>query len=184
VLALALAAPAALYGTIEHEATTDRSDDYLEVTIAVRGAEPERLFANLADGLTSRIEYHIRILQTRDTLLNLLGSRLIHEFRVIYNVVWDPFRGRYRLTTQDGGEFTFRDEATLWSFLFTLPDYRIPWTAFETDAGERRGRFVVETRAVYEPIVFASGLGILAVLLADSRQESAWRRAQLEVTLP
>jgi hypothetical protein len=32
--------------------------------------------------------------------------------------------------------------------------------------------------------VFASGLGILAVLLADSRQESAWRRAQLEVTLP
>ncbi|MFW5684546.1 MAG: hypothetical protein ACOC1I_06820 [Spirochaetota bacterium] len=175
--------PASLHATIEHDTTVSGGLGYLKVTITARGADPEPLFSNLADGLTARVEYVIRALESRDGALGLVGSRLLREFRVIYTVGWDPFRDRYRLTTQDGGAYTFRDEATLWSFLFTLPDYRIPWSAF----GERStedATFSVDTRVEYEPIVFAPGLSILSVFLRDSRHVSPWLESNVEVPTP
>lgn len=173
--------PVSISAQISHTVTTNPHPDYLEVSLNVNGAEPDRLFSNLSDGLTARVEYTIRVLEPRSAPMSIFGPRLLREFRVIYNVRRDPFRRRYTLTTHDGGLYTFRDEAALWSFLFVLPGYRIPWEAIEAESASHSGRFVIETRTTYDPIVFAPGLSILWVFLSQARHESGWTQREIEV---
>ncbi|MFW6312953.1 MAG: hypothetical protein ACOC2N_03630 [Spirochaetota bacterium] len=97
-----------------------------------------------------------------------------------YELIWDPFRERFTISTHDGAFYTFRDESAAWSFFFTLSGYRIPWAAFS--GSEESGRVRIETRTVYEPIVFVPGLGILSIFLPHSRYQSSWRTFEREVS--
>ena len=170
-----------LSAQITHTSTADSTPDYLEVSIAVRGADPADLFAGLDDGLTARTEYAIRVMEPRTGPMNIFGARLLREFRVSYEIRYDPFRRRYTLTTHDGGLYTFRDTDSLWSFFFSLPEYRIPWEAVEPSIRSADASLMIETRVTYSPIVFVPGLSILSILLPDSAQQSGWVRREIEV---
>lgn len=176
-----LATPAPLFGEIEHVATVRPTTGFLTVTINATGADPRILFGNLADGLTARLEFAIRVLEARGGPLAFFGNRLIDEYRVIYTMRYDPFRERFTVTTQDGGFFTFRDEGTARAFFFSLPGYRVPWSSFDTPRTQGGDDFVVETRVTYDPIVFAPGLSILSVFLPSSRHQSSWISTPVEV---
>ncbi len=177
---LILLAPVAVHAQIEHETRMIALQDHFEVSIAVNGAAPDLLFDNLREGLAARLEYAVRVSSPRNLPFSFLGSRLLREYRVIYTVRWDPFRDRYTITTQDGGLFTFRDEAALWGFLFSLPRYRIPWQAVDGENLPSPSRYQVDTQVIYEPVVFVPGLSILSVLLPHARQSSPWERAYVE----
>ena len=182
LVVLLILVPVLAPAEIVHTTQLDSLPSYLEVRMSVRGVEPDELFANLADGLSARMEYSIRVLQARDQPMRLLGSRTLREFRLSYELGWDPFRRRYTISTQDGGLYTFRDEAAVRSFFFTVPGYRIPWSAIASDNPETgMRRFVIETRATYEPIVFVPGLTILSIFLPWTRQQSAWISMAIEV---
>ncbi|MFW5684784.1 MAG: hypothetical protein ACOC1I_08020 [Spirochaetota bacterium] len=178
ILASTLVAPATLSGEIAHDTTVRTRPDHLSISISVSGAEPQELLTNLHDGLTARLEYAIRFLERRMAPVSLLGPRFVREFRVIYEIRWDPFRRRYTAVSQDGAGYTFRDEAGLWSFIFWLSDFRIPWEALATDGADELD---VETRVLYDPIVFVPGLSILSVFLATSREQSPWSAQAIEV---
>lgn len=175
-----LVVPVAVPAQIEHETQVIALRDYFEVSISVNGADPDLLFGNLAEGLTARLEYAVRVSHPRNPPLSLFGSRLLSEYRVIYHARWDPFRDRYTISTQDGGLFTFRDEAALWRFFFTLPHYRIPWQGIGAGDPATPSRYQVDTQVVYEPVVFVPGLSILSVFLPHARQSSLWERSYLE----
>lgn len=177
VLATLLAVTPALAAQIAHDASVATTDELLEVTVRVAGADPESLFANLNEGLSARLEYAIRILEPRPRALVMLGPRLDREFRVIYDLHFDPFRDRYVVQTQDGGRYLFPDEATLWEFFFELPGYRIPHSALHAS-----GHLYIDTRVTFEPIVFVPGLSILSVFMPRSRQLSAWERDVVEIS--
>lgn len=210
---------------ISHESSVRPRDSYLSVSLAVGGAEPEELFANLHDGLTARLEYSMRLLALRPMPASILGPRLIREFQIAYEMRWDPFRRRYTAQTHDGAFYTFRDEASLWSFIFSLSDYRIPWEAFASTGGASAGnviagdatagdaaagdagagaggagaggadgatpgravrpqlddRYHLQTRVVYQPIVFVPGLAVLSVLPGRARETSGWTTHEIEV---
>lgn len=171
--------PVRAVAQFDHTMTVTTATDYLAVSIDVSGADAAVLFANINDGLTSRLEYIIRVLEARDGLLSVFGSRMLRQFRVIYEARYDPFRRRYTVTTQDGGFFTFRDRDRLLDFFFSLPDYRVPWTAVGLDAAPEQRELVVEARVVYDPLVFAPGLTILSAVVPDSRRQSPWRLANV-----
>ncbi|HKJ85382.1 MAG TPA: hypothetical protein VKA06_04865 [Spirochaetia bacterium] len=173
ILLVLILVPALAWAQIDHSTELQVNEDYLEVNITVDGAEPEPLFANLEDGLSASIEYMIRVVEPVRRPWQALGSRVLHEFLVKYELIWDPFRERFTISTHDGAFYTFRDEADVWAFFFRLSDFRIPWTAF-SDSGEP-GRIRIETRAMYEPIVFVSGLSILSIFLPHSRYQSSWQ---------
>ena len=194
---------------ISHESSVRPRESYLSVSLAVGGAEPEELFANLHDGLTARLEYSMRLLALRPMPASILGPRLIREFHIAYEMRWDPFRRRYTAQTHDGAFYTFRDEASLWSFIFSLSDYRIPWEAFasagdagagddgagDDGAGDALGavvagrtvrsqladRYQLQIRVVYQPIVIVPGLAILSVLPGRARETSGWTTHEIEV---
>jgi hypothetical protein len=169
-----VAIPAGLTAQVSHTAVVGSDADYLTVGIDVAGADPEILFDNLGDGLSARLEFAIRVLESREGVFVIFGSRMINEFRVVYDLRYDPFRERFTVSTQDGAFFTFRDRATVWSFFFTLPGYRVPWTALDRSGASSGVDLVVETRVVYDPVVFVPGLSILSVLPASPRQQTAW----------
>ncbi|MFW5718453.1 MAG: hypothetical protein ACOCWX_03885 [Spirochaetota bacterium] len=171
----ALLAPVSATAQVDHTINVGATRDYLAVSVDVSGADAAMLFANINDGLTARLEFIIRVLEARRGLLSVFGSRMLREFRVIYETRYDPFRRRYTVTTQDGGFYTFGDRARLLDFFFTLPGYRIPWAALGLDHAAPDAELVVETRVVYEPIVFAPGLSILSGLMSDTRRQSPWR---------
>lgn len=176
-LIAALLAPGAVSAQVDSTVTVGATPDFLSVSIDVTGADEEVLFANVNDGLTARLEYIIRVLEARDGLLSAFGSRMLREFRVIYETRYDPFRRRYTVTTQDGGFYTFGERERLLEFFFSLPGYRVPWSALGLDHPPSQTELVIEARAVYAPIVFAPGLSILSVLNADARRQSPWRTA-------
>lgn len=175
VIALFVSVPA--IAQVDHSVAVGTTADYLAVSIDVSGADASVLLANINDGLTARVEYIIRLLEARDGLFAVLGSRILREFRVIYETRYDPFRRRYTVTTQDGGFYTFDDSDRLLDFFFTLPGYRVPWTALELDRVRDQRDLVVEARVVYDPIVFVPGLSVLSVLMSDARRQSPWRIA-------
>jgi len=180
ILLVLILVPALAWAEIDHSTELEVNEDYLAVRITVEGAEPEPLFANLEEGLSASIEYLIRVVEPVRRPWHALGSRVLHEFLVTYDLIWDPFRERFTISTHDGAFYTFRDEASVWQFFFTLSDYRIPWAAFG-ESGEP-GRIRIETRAMYEPIVFVSGLSILSIFLPRARYESSWQTLEREVS--
>lgn len=190
-LLLVVALPSA--AQLRHAVTASAEDEFIEISIVASGVEPQSLFATLDDGLSARLDFEIRALERRSGAPSLLGPRLIREFTVIHEVRWDPFRRRYVITTQDGASYPFRDEASLWAFLFTLPEFRIPWSGLEYAEGDgvisragdeltvpRPDALMIETRVVYHPIVFVPGLSILSVFLPDSRMATPWQVATVE----
>jgi len=182
VAAVLILFPALAWAQIDHASDLVSHEDFLEVRIQVSGADLDRLFANLGDGLSARMEYAIRLLDPRDRPWRVLGSRVLHEFRVAYELAWDPYRERFAVSTQDGRRLTFADETSVRDFFFRLDGYRIPWAAI--DDGSRRAAsrpLIVETRAVYEPIVFVTGLTILSILMPHTRQQTPWERLEREV---
>ncbi|MFW5718326.1 MAG: hypothetical protein ACOC0E_12875 [Spirochaetota bacterium] len=176
-VAIALLVSLPAVAQVDHSLAIGTTADHLAVSIDVSGADASVLLANINDGLTSRVEYIIRVLEARDGLLAVLGSRMLREFRVIYETRYDPFRRRYTVTTQDGGFYTFHDSDRLLDFFFSLPGYRVPWTALEPGRVRDERDLLVETRVVYDPIVFAPGLSVLSVLMSDARRQSPWRIA-------
>ncbi len=180
VLLVLILVPALAWAEIDHSTELQLHEDYLEVHITVDGAEPAPLFANLEDGLSASIEYTIRVVEPVRRPWQVLGARVLHEYLVKYELIWDPFRERFAISTQDGAFYTFSDEAAVWAFFFTLADYRIPWAAFA--GSDEPDRIRIETRTVYEPIVFVSGLSILSYFLPHSRYQSSWEIFEREVS--
>ena len=171
----ALLAPVSATAQVDHTLSAGGTPDFLAVSVDVSGADAAMLFANVNDGLTARLEFIIRVLEARDGLMSVFGSRMLREFRVIYETRYDPFRRRFTVTTQDGGFYTFSERARLLDFFFSLPGYRIPWAALGFAHAPSDVELVVEARVVYEPIVFAPGLSILSGLVSDTRRQSPWR---------
>lgn len=180
ILLVLILVPALAWAEIDHSTELQVNEDYLEVNITVDGAERGPLFANLEDGLSASIEYRIRLVEPVRRPWHALGSRVLHEFLVTYELIWDPFRERFTISTHDGGFYTFRDEAAVWSFFFALSDYRIPWAAFA--GGGKPEQIRIETRTVYEPIVFVSGLRILSIFMPHARYQSSWQTFEREVS--
>lgn len=179
ILALSLLVPTLLHAQIAHETTTVGHPDHLEVSIVVRGADPQLLYANLGDGMTARVEFTIRITEPRRSPANLFGSRLLREDRVVYNLRWNPFRERYAITTNSGDTYDVGGASALDNVFFSLSGYRIPWHAV-TPEDAPVDRYQVETRVVYEPIVFVPGLTILSVFMRHARQTTPWIRTVVE----
>jgi hypothetical protein len=180
-VALLLLVCGVAYGRIEHKAVVTSHPDYLEVNVFVSGADPELLFRNLDEGMTARLEYEVRISEPRSSPMRVLGPRMLRELRIVYDLRWDPYRRRFTISTNDGGTYTFSDRTALWQFFFELPGFRVPWKSLDLDNPSSSGRWLVETRVIYEPIVFVPGLGILSLLLPYARQSSTWWTDSVEV---
>lgn len=168
---LLLLAAARLPAQLQHEAAIQPTIDYLSIQMTVAGADVEALFETLHEGMRVRVEYRVRLSYPRERPFRLLGDRLVREFRPSVEARWDPFLEAYVLVEDDQTTFTFDDEAAFYSGLFTLADYRIPWTAVTRDPG-----LVVETSAEYTPIVFVPGLSILSLFTANRKETSPWSR--------
>ena len=179
IFALSLLVPTLLHARIEHETTTVGHQDYLEVSIVVHGADSDVLYANLGDGMTARVEFTIRVTQPNRSPASFFGSRLLREDRVIYDLRWNPFRERYAITTNSGDTYDVGGAPALDSVFFTLSGYRIPWQSVLPDDAPVDG-YQVETRVVYEPIVFVPGLTILSVFTRHARQTTPWIRTVVE----
>ena len=174
LLSLILLVCGTAFGKIEHRAEITAHPEYMEISVFVNGADPQVLFQNLDEGMTARLEYEVRVSQPRSLPLRILGSRVLQQYRVVYDLRWDPFRRRFTITTQDGGAFTFTHTTALWQFFFELPGFRVPWRNLGLEHHASNGRYLVETRVTYEPIVFVPGLSILSLLLPRARQSSTW----------
>ncbi len=169
------------FGRIEHKAVIAPHPEYMEISVLVSGADSQLLFRNLGEGMTARLEYEVRISEPRTSPLRILGPRVLREFRVVYDLRWDPFRRRFTITTHDGGTYTFTDRTALWQFFFELPGFRVPWDGLDFDDRSSGRRCLVETRVTYEPIVFMPGLSIVSMLLPHARQSSTWGSDAVEV---
>jgi len=168
---LLLLAASTLPAQLQHQIIAQPGSDYLSVEMTVAGADIEALFATLHEGMRVRVEYRIRISYPRDRPFRMLGARLLREFRPSVEGRWDPFLVAYVMVEDDGTEFIYADEATFYSDLFTLTDYRIPWSAIQREPG-----LVVEASAEYTPIVFVPGLTILSLFTANRSESSPWSR--------
>lgn len=155
---------------VEHTTTIESHDDFLEVSITVVGADLSRFFDNLMDGMRARVEFDIRVSEPRNRLGRLFGDKFVRQFQPSYEAKWDPYDSRYIVTSHDGGRYRFSDEAALWQFFFTLPEYRIPWSALP------QTEIVIETYVTYTPIVFVSPFAILSLLRSDDTESSEWAR--------
>ncbi|MBU8913946.1 MAG: hypothetical protein KOO61_07985 [Spirochaetales bacterium] len=170
-----LLAASTLPAQLQHQAIIQPTSDYLSVSMTVAGAEVEALFETLHEGMRVRVEYRIRISYPRDRPLRLLGDRLLREFRPSVEARWDPFLAAYVMVEDDGTTFSYADEATFYADLFSLANYRIPWSAIRREPG-----LVVEASAEYTPIVFVPGLSILSLFAANRSDSSPWSRHILD----
>ena len=162
---------AVLPAQLQHETLVEQSADYLSLQMTVAGADVESLFTTLRDGMRVRVEFRIRFSYPRQRPFRLLGDQLLREFNPSVEARWDPFLESYYLVTDDQTTTTYRDEAAFYADLFTLRDYRIPWSAVRLEPG-----LVVETSAEYTPIVFVPGLSILSLFTANRSDSSPWDR--------
>lgn len=172
-LLLVLCAPN-VAAQIQHEVKIEETTDHLSISMTAAGADVEELFATLQEGLRVRVQYRIRVTQPRERPFQVLGDRLVQEFRSGREAYWDPFLMAYVVTDDEGWQELFRDEATMYSEFFVLRDYRIPWTDIPSDRG-----LAVEASAEYTPIVFVPGLSILSLFTATSSEASHWSRHEL-----
>lgn len=173
VLALLLTA-SVLPAQLQHETTIDADAESLGVTMMVAGADLDALFTTLEEGMRARVEFRVRISVPRGRPLRILGDQLVREFRPAVEARYDPFLSAYVLVSDDGSTAVYHDEAAFYADLFSLRNYRIPWSAFR---GNRR--IIVETSAEYTPIVFVPGLSILSLFTANRSEVSAWSRDEL-----
>ncbi len=168
---LLLLAASTLPAQLKHQAIVRPTPDYLSVDMTVAGAEVEVLFETLHEGMRVRVEYRIRISYPRDRPFRMLGDRLLREFRPSVEARWDPFLAAYVMVEDDGTTFAYADEAAFYADLFSLANYRIPWSAVRREPG-----LVVEACAEYTPIVFVPGLSILSLFTANRSDSSPWSR--------
>ncbi len=168
---LLLLAASTLPAQLQHQTVIQTTSDYLTIEMTVAGADVEALFETLHGGMRVRVEYRLRISYPRDRPFRMLGDRLLREFRPSVEARWDPFLAAYVMVTSDGTKFAYAEEAAFYSDLFSLSDYRIPWTAVLRAPG-----LVVETSAEYTPIVFVPGLSILSLFTANRSESSPWSR--------
>jgi hypothetical protein len=160
---------------LQHETDVEPTPEFLSVRMTVAGADVESLFETLRDGMRVRVEYRVRLSYPRNRPFRLLGDRLVREFRPSIEARWDPFLEAYVMVADDETTSVYEDEAAFYSDLFTLADYRIPWTAVHREPG-----LVVETSAEYTPIVFVPGLSILSLFTANRSESSPWARHILD----
>ncbi len=164
-------AASTLPAQLQHQAVVRPTADYLSIDMTVAGADVEALFETLHEGMRVRVEYRIRISSPRDRPFRMLGDRLLREFRPGVEARWDPFLAAYVMVEDNGTTLAYADEAAFYSDLFSLADYRIPWSAVRRDSG-----LVVETSAEYTPIVFVPGLSLLSLFTANRSESSPWSR--------
>lgn len=156
---------------LQHATVIRPAPEYLSIGIDVAGADVDSLFETLQGGMRARVEYRIRISYPRERPFRVLGNRLLREFRPSVEASWDPFLEAYLMVADDDSTTVYRDEAAFYTDLFTLTDYRIPWSVIYRDPG-----LVVETSAEYTPIVFVPGLSILSLFTANRSDSSPWDR--------
>ncbi len=168
---LLLLAASTLPAQLQHQTVIQPTPDYLSIDMTVAGADVEALFETLHEGMRVRVQYRIRISFPRDRPFRMLGDRLLREFRPSVEARWDPFLAAYVMVTDDGTMFEYADEAAFYSDLFSLADYRIPWSAVRRDSG-----LVVEASAEYTPIVFVPGLSLLSLFTSNRSESSPWSR--------
>ena len=168
---LLLLVASTLPAQLQHQAIVRPTPDYLSIDMTVAGAEVEVLFETLHAGMRVRVEYRIRISYPRDRPFRMLGDRLLREFRPSVEARWDPFLAAYVMVEDDGTAFAYADEAAFYADLFSLVNYRIPWSAVRRESG-----LVVEACAEYTPIVFVPGLSILSLFTANRSDSSPWSR--------
>lgn len=176
-LALFVLLTTALPAQIAHRGTVERTADGLVVTMAITGADQTEFFRNLNDGLTTRLQFRLRISEPRPFPFTLLGARFLNEYTLEHSASWDPFRAAYVLEGPGGRETLFDDPQALWRRFFLLDGYLIPVGELPGGAGESQP--VIEIRASYRPIVFVPALGVLSVFLSEDRDATGWERIAL-----
>lgn len=164
----------ALPAQLQHETTIGADAESLGVTVTVAGADLDTLFTTLEEGMRARVEFRVRISVPRGRPLRILGDQLLREFRPGIEARYDPFLSAYVLVSDDGTTAVYHDEVAFYADLFTLRNYRIPWSAIRGN-----GRIIVETSVEYTPIVFVPGLSILSLFTANRSETSAWSRDEL-----
>jgi hypothetical protein len=165
-----------LFGQLLHTAVCHAEQNYLEVTLLADGADTEALQENLDGGMTARVEFAIRISRPRHGVWTVFGDRGLREYVTGSEIHWDVFTERYVIEADDGGRFSFRDMGEATQFLFSLRQYRIPWTGMVDRRGTIADEFVVDTQVRYSPIVYVPALAILSFFNSGERLISPWLR--------
>lgn len=164
---LFLLSSATLSAQIAHTTSLLARESHLEVSMLASAVDPDAFLGNIEEGFTSRLEFTMRFSPATTGILGI-GANAYPQYTVTHDAWWDPFRDRYIIESNDGATYTFSDASALWEFFFSLPGLRVPWNAID-------GEVVIDSRVAFYPVVFAPGLRILAVLLRDSRQTTAWQ---------
>ena len=98
-MVLAIVSP---LSAIEHSTTIEHHAAFLEITVTAAGADLTELFENLADGMSARVQFDIRVSEPRSRFGRLFGDRFVRQFQPGYQVRWDPYDGRYVVLSHDG----------------------------------------------------------------------------------
>ena len=165
-----------LFGQLLHAAICHAEQSYLEVTLLADGADMGTLKQNLDGGMTARVEFAIRISRPRHGIWTVFGDRGLREYVTGSEIHWDVFTERYVIESDDGGRFSFREVSEATQFLFSLRQYRIPWTGMADRRGTIAEELVVDTQVRYSPIVYVPALAILSFFSSEERLVSPWVR--------
>ncbi|MFP4375625.1 MAG: hypothetical protein ACLFP4_01165 [Spirochaetales bacterium] len=179
LVAMLVAAAYPLAAQLSHEEQVFATRDVVSVSIDVSGYNRSEFFTNLYDGMTARIEYRIRFSVPREQPFQVLGPRLLHEVTFHRSVYFDRFSGLFHITRDDDLARQVQTEGELLEDFFVLDSREIELESIPVGDLLESESFLVETRVVYNPILFVPALRILSVFLADDEIVSPRRSVVL-----